>query len=83
LLIGRKQQKKYLTEHTEITEIVIEPQRREGREGVICWFVMILEEGPRIRTHQALTGLPAMLRNARPPAMQSEADGRGGRAEKR
>ena len=23
--------------------------------------------------------LPAMLRNARPPAMQSEADGRGGR----
>jgi len=35
----------------------IEPQRREGREeGVFVGFVLILEEGPRIITHQALTG---------------------------
>jgi len=25
-------------------------------KGVICWFVLILEEGPRITTQQALTG---------------------------
>jgi len=34
----------------------IEPRRREEREGGFCWFVIILEERPRITTHQALTG---------------------------
>ena len=33
----------------------IEPRRREEREGGFCWFVIILEERPRITTHQALT----------------------------
>ena len=33
-----------------------EPLRREGREGFFVGFVMILEEGPRIITYQALKG---------------------------
>ena len=41
----------------QVTEIVIEPLRREGREeGIFVGFVQILEEKLRIRTHQALTG---------------------------
>ena len=37
-------------------EVIIEPQRREGREeGVFVGFVMFLEERIKIRTDQALT----------------------------
>jgi len=34
----------------------LEPLRREVREGCSIGFVVILEEGPRITTHKALSG---------------------------